>query len=229
MLKHITTALGGPDKGHGRVPVRRQSRLAGGCEAIFWSRTDRRDVRRVLLAARKYELARRQPGRRNGPLGHVGLEVLELLVNLIDYRSGRLEPSIDYIMRKVRRSRDAVVRALTALRAHGFVDWLRRYERVEREGAGPRVRQVSNAYRISIPPRAARLISGDVPLPDDFVQDLEDRRRDLEAVKAGLSLEELALVEVDDGPLGRALAQLGRRVSECESARQTESQAKSFI
>ena len=66
--------------------------------------------------------AGRQAGRRRGPLGHVGLEVLELLANLVSYRSGRLEPAITYLMGKLKRSKDAVVRALAALREHGFLD-----------------------------------------------------------------------------------------------------------
>ena len=76
----------------------------------------------MVLAAKRYELAGRQAGRRRGPLGHVGLEVLELLANLVSYRSGRLEPAITYLMGKLKRSKDAVVRALAALREHGFLD-----------------------------------------------------------------------------------------------------------
>ena len=118
MFTTIGAALAGsappaPD----RQPVRRHSRLVGRCEGVFWRRTDRQEVRRVLLAARRYELAGRPAGRRNGPLGHVGLEVLELLGNLVSFRTGRLEPSLDTLTRLLRRSRAAVVRALRALRA----------------------------------------------------------------------------------------------------------------
>jgi hypothetical protein len=61
-------------------------------------------------------------------------------------------------MRKLRRSKDAVVRALQALRAHGFLDWLRRYVPTGQEGRGPQVKQTSNAYRLSMPARAMRLL-----------------------------------------------------------------------
>ena len=160
MMKQIGAVLGGPSPRADRHPVRRGSRLAGTCEGAFWRRTDRQEMRRVVLAAQRYDLAERQRGRRNGPLGHVGLEVLDLLANLVSYRSGRLEPSIAYLMGKLRRSKDAVVRALAALREHGFLDWLRRHEAVElAEGPGPRVRQVSNAYRLSLP-RAGRAAPG---------------------------------------------------------------------
>lgn len=231
MLQHISTALGRPSHSPDRQPIRRHSYLAGRCEGVFWRRTDRREVRRVLLAARRYELATRAPGRRTGALGHVALELLELLGNLVSFKTGRLEPAVTFLMDRLKRSRDAVVRALQALRTHGFLDWLRRYEPTEREGRGPQVRQVSNAYRLVLPPRAARLlgVQGEAaPLPDDLAQELDARRQELAALKAALPLDELAALEVDSRPLGRLLAELGRLVQERESGRQTESQAKSF-
>jgi hypothetical protein len=212
--------------------VRRHSRLTGTCEGQLWHRTDRRELRRIVLAARRYELAGRQRGRRTGPLGHVALEVLELLANLTDHRSGRLEPSLAYLMRQLRRSRDAIVRGLAALRAHGFADWMRRFERVEAEGPGPRVRQVSNAYRLVLPPRAARLLGArgqDVPLPDDVAQAQEDRREAVAALKASLGLDELPLVEVADDPLRRALAAMGRELEKRESGRRSEPQTEILI
>lgn len=231
MLRHIGAALGRAAASAGRQPVRRHSHLAGRCEGTFWSRTGRQEVRRIVLAARKYDLAGRQPGRANGPLGHVALEVLELLGNVVDFRSGRLDPAITYLMRKLRRSRDAIVRALANLRGHGFLSWLRRFERVEQDGPGPRVRQISNAYRMTLPARAARLLmtsTGNV-IPDDISQHIEDQRQDLVAMKADLPLEEFAVLEVDDGPLGRALAQMARSIQKRESAGQTEPMAKIFL
>lgn len=231
MFTTIGAALGHALKDHERQPVRRHSHLAGRCEALFWRRTGRQEVRRILLAARRYELAGRAAGRRNGPLGHVALELLELLGNLVSFRSGRLDPSMAFLMERLKRSRDAVVRALAALREHGFLDWLRRYEPTGHEGRGPQVRQVSNAYRLVLPPRAARLLgiqTQDVPLPDDLAHAQEARQADIEAHKAGLSLSELGAFVVNDDSLGRLLAQLGRSLQERESGRQTESQAKSF-
>ena len=109
------------------------------------------------------------------------------------------------------------VRALAALREHGFLDWLRRHERVEVvEGPGPRVRQVSNAYRLSLPARAAQLLghwlSASPELPDDLVQEREDRAAWLREHKAALPLYELPLAEVEDDRLARVLGELGRAV-----------------
>jgi DNA-binding transcriptional MocR family regulator len=208
--------------------VRRHSKLAGR-EGLFWQPTNRQDVQRILLAARRYELTAREAGNRNGPLGSVAIEVLELFANLVSFRTGRLDPSIETLMRMLKRSRDAVVRALQALRAHGFLDWLRRYVPTGNEGRGPQVQQTSNAYRLSLPARALRLLgrlAHPAPLPDDHSHARELRAAELDAHRAALSLEQRALFDVDDDALGQALARLGRAV-ERESAKRTESQSHS--
>jgi len=214
------------------TPVRRNSHLKGRSEGRIWRPTSRQEVQKVLLAAKRYELAERQKGERTGPLGSVAIEVLEYFVNLVDFRTGRLEPSLDTIMGKVRRSRDAVVRALKALRAHGFLDWLRRYEPTGREGSGPHVQQASNAYRLSLPEKALRLLGrfGKAPPPpDDPVAAQAARAAELDAYRKALPLDEMALFEVGDNPLGWALAALGTSLQERESAKQTESLSQSII
>ena len=53
----------------------------------------------ILKAAEIYnEAGLHEKGERSGPLGSVALDVLRLFVNLIDFRTGRLEPSITKIM-----------------------------------------------------------------------------------------------------------------------------------
>ncbi|MCK9468510.1 MAG: helix-turn-helix domain-containing protein, partial [Porticoccaceae bacterium] len=128
------------------TPVRRHSHIRGRSEGRIWRPTTRKDVQAILKAAEIYnEAGLRQKGERSGPLGSVALDVLRLFVNLIDFRTGRLEPSITTIMDRLGRSRDTIVRALKNLRAHGFIDWLRRYEPTGNEGRGPQVQQTSNA------------------------------------------------------------------------------------
>ena len=231
MFAQIGAVLAGAPTERERTPVRRQSRAAGRCEGVFWRRTNRQEVRQIVLAARRYELACREPGSRNGPLGGVAIEVLELFANLVDFRTGRLEPAIETLMRMLRRSRDAIVRALKALRSHGFLDWLRRYVPTGNEGRGPQVKQTSNAYRLSLPARAKQFLGrfGVIPPPpDDHVHAEAERQADTEAHRASLPLDELALFDVGDNPLGQALARLARSMKQRESARQTESQS-SFI
>lgn len=206
-------------------PIRRNSHRAGSCEASFWRGTSRQDVQKVLMAARQYERAKRAPGKRNGPLGGIALEVLALFANLVNYKSGRLDPSLDYIIDKLRRSRDAVVRALKALRDHGFLDWLRRFEPVPNDGRGPQVRQVSNAYRLSVPKRALALLgrwSGRPAAPDDD-QVARAERAAVEAEHvATLDLAEFAEFKIEDSGLAKALALMAKSIDLRESAKRTE-------
>lgn len=231
MFKQLGAVLAGAPAERDRTPVRKHSRAAGKCEGVFWRRTDRQEVRMIVMAARRYELAGRQPGARNGPLGGVAIELLELFSNLVDFRTGRLEPSIDTLMLKLKRSRDAIVRALKNLRLHGFLDWLRRYEPTGNEGRGPQVKQTSNAYRMSLPKRAHQLLGRwgvAPPLPDDHLQREAERVVILEAHRATLDLDQRALFDVGDNPLGQALARLAKSIKQRESARQTESQPNSI-
>lgn len=214
-----------------RTPVRRQSRSTGRCEAVFWRSTNRQEVRQIGLAARKYELAGKRAGERNGPLGGIAIEILDLMANLVHFRSGRLDPSIEYLMGKLKRSRDAIVRALKALRTHGFIDWLRRYVPTGNQ-SGPQVQQTSNAYRMSLPRKALRLLGRPAPAPDDFSHAQEARRIMLDSHQASLTPEELPLFVVEDSELAATLARLGKAMSdrkERESAKQTESQSKFLI
>ncbi|WP_230312578.1 helix-turn-helix domain-containing protein [Paracoccus lichenicola] len=188
-------------------------------------------MQKIIKAAQRYELHGRKPGKRNGPLGSIALEILALFGNLVSFKTGRLDPSLDWIMSKLKRSRDAVVRALKALRDHGFLDWLRRFEPTPNEGRGPQVRQVSNAYCLFAPKRALALLgrwSGRPSLPDDDAAARADRKTiEVEHV-ASLDLGAFASFQCGDTPLGRALAQMGQALDLRESAKRTESQSTSY-
>lgn len=236
MFTPIGEILDGSPAAHDRTPVRRHSRAAGR-EGMFWQRTDRQAIRRIVLAAEKYDLATKREARgqglKNGALGPVALEVIRLLANLVHYRTGRLEPSIEYLMSKTERSRNAIVRALQALRTHGFLDWLRRYVPTGNEGGrGPQVQQTSNAYRLSLPERARRLLGRfgtTPPPPDDFAYARAARTAELDAHRASLSLAELPLFEIEDSGLAQVLSRLGRLISERESSQRSESQSRFSI
>lgn len=211
---------------HAKTPVRANSHRIGTCEASIWKPIPRAEVQRILRAAQRYELAGRQPGRRSGPLGSIALEIIALFANVVSFRTGQLDPSLDWIMRKLKRSKDAVVRGLKALRDHGFLHWLRRFQPTHNNERGPQIRQSSNAYQLRLPERALALLgkhwASKPAHPEDYDQERLDLIASLNAHKSGLRLDQLALFELGDNPLGRALAALGKSVEQRESAKQSE-------
>lgn len=206
------------------VPVRRGSLRAGSVEHRFWRPTSRRQARLVVLAARRFELSRRRKGRRNGPLGAVALEVLDLMANLVDFRTGRLEPSLVTLMRRLKRSRDAIVRALHNLRAHGFLDWIRRYATADDASTGPRLVQATNAYRLGLP-AGSPATEAPPPLPDDWVAAAKERETMRSAWLAQLAAVERPAAILGDSALAESLSRLARHIAERESARRTGSQS----
>ena len=176
-----------------RAPVRRHSYPKGQEVGTFWRPIDRRTANRIYEAAVEFDCAHKQSGHKNGPLGHIALEILRLFTTkLVNFKSGRLDPALDYMQRRLRRSRAAIVRALAALRRHGFLDWRRRYEMTGEEGRGQPPRQISNAYRLVLPAIAAALLGffGRNPPPPD---DVEAARTDAAALVAVQEREVAAL------------------------------------
>ena len=215
------------------TPVRRHSHIRGRSEGRIWRPTTRKDVQAILKAAEIYnEAGLHEKGERSGPLGSVALDVLRLFVNLIDFRTGRLEPSITTIMDRLGRSRDTIVRALKNLRAHGFIDWLRRYEPTGNEGRGPQVQQTSNAYRLSLPEKARQFLGrfGKAPPPPaDHGQDQQAWSEAIDAYKTTLPLDERTQLDTGDSPLGKALVMLAKSVMKRESDNQTESPSHLYL
>ena len=215
------------------TPVRRHSHIRGRSEGRIWRPTTRKDVQAILKAAEIYnEAGLHEKGERSGPLGSVALDVLRLFVNLIDFRTGRLEPSITTIMDRLGRSRDTIVRALKNLRAHGFIDWLRRYEPTGNEGRGPQVQQASNAYRLSLPEKARQFLGrfGKAPPPPaDHGQDQRVWSEAIDAYKKGLPLDERTLLDAGDNPIGQALARIAKGLMKRESDKQTESPSDLYL
>ena len=215
------------------TPVRRRSHFKGRSEGRIWRPTTRKDVQAILKAAEIYnEAGLHEKGERSGPLGSVALDVLRLFINLIDFRTGRLEPSITTIMDRLGRSRDTIVRALKNLRAHGFIDWLRRYEPTGNEGRGPQVQQASNAYRLSLPEKARQFLgrfSKAPPPPADHGQDQRAWSETIAAYRQALPLDERTRLDVGDGPLGQALVSMAKSFMKRESDKQTESPSSSIL
>ncbi len=220
--------------GRSAEPVRRHSRLRGRFEGVFWRPFRPKDVARFLTAAERFERAGKKPGKRNGPLGTVAIEVLRELLRLVDYRTGRLEPALTTLMARTRRSKDAVVRALDALRRHGFVDWVRRYVPTGAKGPGPQVQQATNAYRLALPPAAERLLGRageDAPAPDDYAHAQAAHQAARKAMLDTADVEERNSALFGSGKLAAVFSRFEHAVGQRrkrESARRSESRHESL-
>jgi len=148
-----------------QAPTGRRARanaiMVGQQPAHPWSRHDRRARVAILRKAEDLELRTKPRGKTEGCLGHVGLEVLKcLLFQFLSYDTGQCDPSYIAIMKKTKRSRGAVTRALRRLEAVGFLLITRRMARVPEKSICPVtgrtrittvLRQITNAYVIQIP------------------------------------------------------------------------------
>lgn len=137
--------------------------LAGGtAEREFYAALSKAEFAKILAAAERFDESARLPGQRNGPLGFAGVAILKALgFRFLNRVSGRLDPSIKTIAALVKRAGDTINKGIKALRKHGFLDWLNRKEPTGIEGKGPQLRQVTNAYRITMPEQFRD------PVPDD--------------------------------------------------------------
>lgn len=212
-------------------PIRRSSFEKGSFESGWFVPVPQADARRLVVAAERYERSSREPGQRAGKIGVTGLELLGLFVRL--QRSspiGRLDPSYLWICSTLKRSVDAVWRAIDKLVAVGLLERVRRVEWREEED-GPVWRQATNAYRICRP----RWLTAELPAvmrPVPPAPDYEHARAaatesNVEMAR-GLDPEAYAATEVDDGALAAALGRLGTAVRSRDSVERKESPRRSL-
>ena len=127
----------------------------------------RKAIARIWHKARRWDRETRQPGRHGGIVGRTALATLYALAfDFLNYRTGRLDPSLDQIAAKAGCCRRAVVNALARLRELGLLAWQRRCEE-DRDTQGRfRLRQRTNAYGL-LPPRQWKgYLDDDPPVPD---------------------------------------------------------------
>lgn len=218
-------------------PVLPGSREAGTFEDAFFAPPAKGETDRVLRAARRALDAARMLRRieRRGErtltaserlvarLSAGAVRVLEELLALARLNRGRVYPSYDHLARVTGLGRATVARGLTLLEEIGFLVRQRRFARLRAEGAGPRIAQTSNAYRLMLPDRLLRHLPRwlrHAPLPADAEQHVAEHQRDQSAMRRTLSCRELALATLD-GPLGRMLAKLGSGIDAREAANHT--------
>ena len=127
----------------------------------------RKVTARIWHKARRWDRETRRPGRHGGIIGRTALGVLYVLTfDFLNYRTGRLDPSLDAIAARAGCCRRAVVNALARLRDLGLLAWQRRCEE-DRDAEGRfRLRQRTNAYGL-LPPRQWKgYLDDDPPAPD---------------------------------------------------------------
>jgi hypothetical protein len=183
-------------------------------------RFDRTEFNARMRAAEKHDRDGKEPGKRNGPLGHVALEVLREMMRMVCWKTGRLDPSIGTICARIGRCREAVTQAQARLKAAGFLDWVRRIEPVENpDPDGPQVKQATNAYALTLPKAAADLVRRLMRRPTEAQRDAADTRdRQARAHAAATEYEQAADVAVamadPTTPIGRACLALGLAVDQ---------------
>lgn len=195
----------------------------------FFRSFDPRDRGRILKAAEHYDNLTKPKGKRNGALGYTGIKVLKALLEFIDYRSGRLDPSYLALCQRSKLCVSAVATALKRLVAHGFIELKRRYEETGKTDGGPPVRQITNAYRLMLPAVAAKMLRSPPPAPlsDDEIWRRRAEREERERMicqlpewqrpveRAGVTDSSLAEVL---NRLGRAVHAANERIADCDSA-----------
>lgn len=206
-------------------PVRRNSYYANDRRAErIWQRlgSNNRDARRLiaarLKAAEYYNERNKQAGDREGPIGEIGVRLLRELYRIVDYKTGRLEPAIDTLCQRISRARATVVKYLARLKAHGFLDWVRRSETVDNPGAGPQVRQITNAYGFGLPKVAAAWVAkilGNGPAPDCEIARREADKAEVDAMLSTASTDDVVdfLAGDTDPQLADLLKKVGRSLS----------------
>jgi len=212
-------------------PVWRNSYTVGQVEDRVWRpindgtpRGGRRWTRAIHKAARAFEIETRtkrrevDPGARNGALGVIGLSVLEYLYDVVDYRTGCLEPAVRTIADSIGHSYSAVHEALCRLRHHGFLRWMRRSKPVDNpEPGGPRVEQASNAYALLVPEGMKAWLARLIGKPEIPACEAERRKRrsdELAAMLATMTAGEYhaAHTWTEDAVLGDVLGRLAAAV-----------------
>jgi hypothetical protein len=184
----------------------------------------KREAVKRWYAAKRFDLQTHQSGKHGGAVGRTALEVLRaLLLDFLNFRNGRLDPSYAAIAAKAGVCRRAVATALQRLRALGILHWQRRCEEDRDEAGRYRLRQETNAYGVLPPsqwrgywepppaPIPERGTWGDhPPLPDVIEQAVT------ETVYGQYRAARQALTDDPGNRLALALAALGAAVDAAE-------------
>ncbi|WP_156363085.1 hypothetical protein [Rubellimicrobium mesophilum] len=146
------------------MPYRAGSLWVGKCEHRVALALKPSVLACLVLVARIWDRQSREPGKRNGDVGHVGLEVYDWMASKMT-DEGYVAHAYSYMAKVLRRDRSTVVERVSVLIQDG---WLRKVRRKDERG------QAINAYGFSLP-RAAyglacRLYGA---IPADMARDVD--------------------------------------------------------
>jgi AraC-like DNA-binding protein len=187
---------------------------------IVFTAISRKAAQRIWHKARAWEQNSHHKGKHGGIIGKSALAVLQtLLTDFLNFRSGRLDPSVHAIASKAAVSERTAYTALQRLRSLKILSWVRRC-RHDRDSNGRFcLRQDTNAYQVheskewnpwepAAPPLPELDTAG---FPARVLDALESSAINLQTHKQIHAYSVLAEDETD--PLARALAGLARAMS----------------
>jgi predicted transcriptional regulator len=203
-----------------RIKVRNGSWLAGR-EGQFWHPTPKQHTKEILFAAKLYdhdttpEAGQKRTAKRNqGHLGAVGLAVLQYLVNIVNPKTGRLDPSVRHLSAQLKLSKTAIRNALNRLRLCGFIEWIRRYIPADDPSGRVQVQQTTNAYALKLPKIARKILDkfNQNRTPDDAMYAAANTADQIKQWEA-----ELEQSRFEETKLGKTLARLGKAIKKKEA------------
>lgn len=183
-------------------PVRRCSPYAGDYEQKRWRRENmfpRSENNARLTHLESVMRSTKLPGKRRGLVGDVEMDVYRFLLRRRGRLNGRLDYAINTIAAEIRRARSAVINALARLKQLGFLDWTRRTAPVEDpEPGGQYVQQITNAYFLTMPRKAAELVRRILRRPTEEGRRAQQHREFLAQFEAMSPDEQLGTI-ADEG------------------------------
>ncbi|AEH63644.1 helix-turn-helix domain-containing protein [Zymomonas mobilis] len=214
-------------------PVHRDSYEVGEREKSVWKPVNPQEIGAYLEAVDQYSI-------KTKGLSDKAVRLLKMLFRMVDFKTGRLEPTLDTICDRVGYARATVVKLLRQLQDLGFIRWIRRSIKVKADGKGPRRKQTSNAYGFLSPkawPDLARQVFERVmrrrnaPIPDDIDHAQEADKAETKAIVESLPPEDFVkAISGDKEPteLTDSLIQLAKSIERAEQWEQEE-QAKKAV
>nr|WP_043940417.1 helix-turn-helix domain-containing protein [Zymomonas mobilis] len=211
-------------------PVHRDSYEVGEREKSVWKPVNPQEIGAYLEAVDQYSI-------KTKGLSDKAVRLLKMLFRMVDFKTGRLEPTLDTICDRVGYARATVVKLLRQLQDLGFIRWIRRSIKIKADGKGPRRKQTSNAYGFLSPkawPELARQVFERVmrrrnaPIPDDIDHAQEADKAETKAIVESLPPEDFVKAISGDKEPTDSLIQLAKAIEQAEQ-REQEEQSKKAI